>query len=107
MFFFFFFFKQKTAYEIVDCDWSSDVCSSDLIEHASMDSLALKVPVQDLEAYLADVRHISYRDKEAFRKAKEDKASQGQRSITATKQELQSIASRNKNWCKHQDQPQG
>src|SRR6478736_8076557 len=24
-----FFFKQKTAYEI-DCDWSSDVCSSDL-----------------------------------------------------------------------------
>ena len=27
---FFFFFKQKTAYEIVDCDWSSDVCSSDL-----------------------------------------------------------------------------
>ena len=30
-FFFVFFFKQKTAYEIVDCDWSSDVCSSDLV----------------------------------------------------------------------------
>src|SRR5881275_2140935 len=29
-FFFFFFFKLKTAYEIVPCDWSSDVCSSDL-----------------------------------------------------------------------------
>ena len=29
-FFFFFFFKQKTAYEIVVRDWSSDVCSSDL-----------------------------------------------------------------------------
>ena len=27
---FFFFFKQKTAYEILVCDWSSDVCSSDL-----------------------------------------------------------------------------
>jgi len=26
----YFFLKQKTAYEIVDCDWSSDVCSSDL-----------------------------------------------------------------------------
>src|SRR6056300_412205 len=26
----FFFFKQKTAYEISECDWSSDVCSSDL-----------------------------------------------------------------------------
>ena len=24
------FFKQKTAYEIVTGDWSSDVCSSDL-----------------------------------------------------------------------------
>ena len=23
-------FKQKTAYEIYRCDWSSDVCSSDL-----------------------------------------------------------------------------
>ena len=29
-FFSFFFFKQKTAYEIRNCDWSSDVCSSDL-----------------------------------------------------------------------------
>ena len=27
---YFFFFKQKTAYEIKECDWSSDVCSSDL-----------------------------------------------------------------------------
>src|ERR1044072_4664363 len=24
------FLKQKTAYEIYQCDWSSDVCSSDL-----------------------------------------------------------------------------
>src|SRR5256885_10077919 len=30
MFVFFFFFKQKTAYEIQG-DWSSDVCSSDLL----------------------------------------------------------------------------
>ena len=29
--YFVFFFKQKTAYEIKECDWSSDVCSSDLI----------------------------------------------------------------------------
>src|SRR5881398_1367563 len=26
----FFFFKQKTAYEMLSGDWSSDVCSSDL-----------------------------------------------------------------------------
>src|SRR3546814_4210812 len=31
MFFLFFFFKQKTAYEMRISDWSSDVCSSDLI----------------------------------------------------------------------------
>src|SRR3546814_5608269 len=30
--FFFFFFKQKTAYEMRISDWSSDVCSSDLVE---------------------------------------------------------------------------
>ena len=28
----FFFFKQKTAYEVVSRDWSSDVCSSDLLQ---------------------------------------------------------------------------
>src|SRR5690554_7239672 len=32
---FFFFFKQKTAYEI-DMDWSSDVCSSDLVDAAGV-----------------------------------------------------------------------
>ena len=42
----FFFFKQKTAYEIYQCDWSSDVCSSDL--DATGSSLLL-VPV--------DVKH--------------------------------------------------
>src|SRR3546814_4199800 len=29
--FYFFFFKQKTAYEMRISDWSSDVCSSDLV----------------------------------------------------------------------------
>src|SRR3546814_7849266 len=28
----FFFFKQKTAYEMRISDWSSDVCSSDLMD---------------------------------------------------------------------------
>src|SRR3546814_5209021 len=30
--YFFFFFKQKTAYEMRISDWSSDVCSSDLVD---------------------------------------------------------------------------
>src|SRR3546814_8097828 len=35
-FFVFFFFKQKTAYEMRISDWSSDVCSSDLLETAEL-----------------------------------------------------------------------
>src|SRR3546814_16269389 len=31
----FFFFKQKTAYEMRISDWSSDVCSSDLIDEGA------------------------------------------------------------------------
>src|SRR3546814_11972043 len=31
----FFFFKQKTAYEVRISDWSSDVCSSDLLSSFS------------------------------------------------------------------------
>src|SRR3546814_13527047 len=33
-----FFFKQKTAYEMRISDWSSDVCSSDLHEAASIET---------------------------------------------------------------------
>ena len=36
---FVFFFKQKTAYEMCGRDWSSDVCSSDLVEFLVSDSL--------------------------------------------------------------------
>ena len=32
----FFFFKQKTAYEIGTGDWSSDVCSSDLVQYVQI-----------------------------------------------------------------------
>src|SRR3546814_78880 len=35
--FIFFFFKQKTAYEMRISDWSSDVCSSDLLVLAAED----------------------------------------------------------------------
>src|SRR3546814_17932122 len=35
--FLFFFFKQKTAYEMRISDWSSDVCSSDLLPCAILE----------------------------------------------------------------------
>src|SRR3546814_4581990 len=36
----FFFFKQKTAYEMRISDWSSDVCSSDLMDGRTADDRA-------------------------------------------------------------------
>src|SRR3546814_19870763 len=41
--FFFFFFKQKTAYEMRISDWSSDVCSSDLLYLALCSKLIQRV----------------------------------------------------------------
>ena len=43
-----FFFKQKTAYEILTCDWSSDVCSSDLKVHAKKKSNIQNIQLLDL-----------------------------------------------------------
>src|SRR3546814_4682349 len=37
---YFFFFKQKTAYEMRISDWSSDVCSSDLLDRAHKEGRA-------------------------------------------------------------------
>src|SRR3546814_11207668 len=34
----FFFFKQKTAYEMRTSDWSSDVCSSDLVAYVEQEA---------------------------------------------------------------------
>ena len=40
----FFFFKQKTAYEIGTGDWSSDVCSSDLVADPRDDFICKVLP---------------------------------------------------------------
>src|SRR3546814_824465 len=39
LFVIFFFFKQKTAYEMRISDWSSDVCSSDLVFGSLLEAL--------------------------------------------------------------------
>src|SRR3546814_4140003 len=38
-----FFFKQRTAYEMRISDWSSDVCSSDLVEQQRVDVAGLQL----------------------------------------------------------------
>lgn len=77
--------------------------------NASMDSLELKVPKEDLESHLKSIRHISAMDKEdkPIRKSKTNKASKEQQAITASQSELQAIKSRNKKWSKDQDQRPG
>jgi transposase len=82
--------------------------SAPIKANASMDSLELKVPEDDLESYLLKIRHISAMDKETpLRQAKLNKASQAQQIITANPQELGAIKSRNKRWAKDQDQRPG
>src|SRR3546814_18003985 len=46
----FFFFKQKTAYEMRISDWSSDVCSSDLLDGAAPDALRAAAALGCVEA---------------------------------------------------------
>src|SRR3546814_2300699 len=61
---FFFFFKQKTAYEIRISDWSSDVCSSDLVAIADRIATIPAHRPQDhitLEMAPLEIRHRSVR----------------------------------------------
>jgi len=76
--------------------------------NASMDTLELKVPEEDLAEHLRKVRAISSMDKEVpHRKSKGDKSDKGQRSITADNKELDAIKGRNRKWAKDQDQRPG
>ena len=80
------------------------VDSAPVKANASMDSIALKVPEEELDAHLSKLRYQSTPDR---RKAKENKASKEQQSLMATERELKEIAARNKNWQKTQDQRPG
>src|SRR3546814_4762406 len=51
LFFLVFFFKQKTAYEMRISDWSSDVCSSDLIARKELSAAeVLEAAIARIEA---------------------------------------------------------
>src|SRR3546814_10885125 len=68
----FFFFKQKTAYEVRISDWSSDVCSSDLRDHARpLDAqMALGNGVRPVGSDLDDHPVPDFRHEAALRLAK-------------------------------------
>lgn len=80
--------------------------------NASMDTLELKVPEESLQEHLRKVRVMSKSDREdspykPYRKAKVNKASAEQQTITASDRELKEIKSRNKKWSTDQDQRPG
>src|SRR3546814_9127850 len=55
-----FFFKQKTAYEMRISDWSSDVCSSDLVRRGMQEDLArtLRQPLQQTQVVVPERRVV-------------------------------------------------
>jgi transposase len=99
--------------------------SAPIKANASMDSLELKVPTEELEEHLRRVRAMSEIDKRPkpdqndrtnddnqpkggpSRKAKHNKASESQRQVTASKEELNELASRNKKWGAEQSERPG
>jgi len=72
--------------------------------NASMESLELKVPEEDLEDHLRKVRVMSQADK---RRLKENKATQAQRTLSASESQLKALGSRTKNWNSKQDNRPG
>jgi transposase len=82
--------------------------SAPIKANASMDSLELKVPEEELGEHLKKVRYMSSIDREVpFRKSQGNRADKEQQSITASQKELDAIASRNRKWAKDQDQRPG
>src|SRR3546814_18562755 len=61
---FIFFFKQKTAYEMLISDWSSDVCSSDLLNGFGAPGLA-----QAEQLHGQEMSYNNYVDTDAARRA--------------------------------------
>ena len=82
---FIFFFKQKTAYEIKECDWSSDVCSSDLNElfktrelmewDGAIDQLRILLSAYEDRKFLADIVALNLRYRERIAMLRPDRKS--------------------------------
>src|SRR5213596_768303 len=74
----FFFFKQKTAYEIRPCDWSSDVCSSDL-DRRNQDDGADGEAHSEETLGGAERLHLEYGDDVARQQAENEEQQTGAR----------------------------
>lgn len=79
---------------------SQAIDSAPVKANASMESLELKVPEEELDEHLRKVRAMSQSDK---KKLKEDKASKEQQTLQASDKELKALNSRTKNWDSKQE----
>jgi len=82
---------------------SQTIDSAPVKANASMDSLELKVPAEKLDDHIRRVRYMSSPD----RQAKKDRASDDQKTLTASKGEQKALKSRNKHWSESQDERPG
>ena len=91
------------GYHIEDeLPWHSTISRTrQLFPESLFEGAFTKVPTEYLETHLHQFRHISRMDK-PHRQSKENKASKNQQTISANKQELGAIKSRNKEWEKDQ-----
>src|SRR2546430_5862866 len=73
LFIFFFFFSSRRRHTRFDCDWSSDVCSSDLVSFTTVQSYRSKLERQSV--FFADslntYPHTSNFNKRDFRRFSE------------------------------------
>jgi transposase len=79
---------------------SQAIDSAPIKANASMESLELKVPKEDLDDHLSKVRAMSQADK---KKLKENKASKAEQTLEASEKELKALESRTKNWNTKQE----
>lgn len=79
---------------------SQAIDSAPVKANASMESLELKVPEEELDDHLRKVRVMSRVDKENL---KQNKASRDQQTLSATEGELKALESRTKNWNSKQE----
>src|SRR3546814_9265588 len=80
-----FFFKQKTAYEMRISDWSSDVCSSDLI--SDLPALEVDAGIDDGVHDVADDVHQQAEQREEVERAEHDRIVPVQRGLEAEEAE--------------------
>lgn len=82
---------------------SQAIDSAPVKANASMESVELKVPEEELDEHLRKVRSMSKVDK----RPKQNKARRDQQKVTASEGELKALESRTKNWDKKQDNRPG